>query len=71
MYEEFDQQLVDAIGRGVNKFFRLECVFEKRAAEIAKLTYGRTGFRVIDGRLQSLKKRGLIRFKGGKWEVCK
>jgi hypothetical protein len=31
---------------------------------------GRDGFRVIDGRLQSMRRRGLIRHVGGKWRAC-
>lgn len=31
---------------------------------------GREGFRVIDGRLQAMRRRGLIHHVGGKWRAC-
>lgn len=69
MYEEIDKKIVSLISLGANQFYRINASLGDLAAEIAGP--GRSSYRVIDMRLQSLKKRGLIRFKAGKWEVCK
>jgi hypothetical protein len=40
----------------------------EEARRLAELT-GREDFRVLDGRLQALRRRGLIRHVGGTWRL--
>lgn len=58
MYEELDKLIVEAVAK------RNSPLYDKRineeATRIAKCT-GRDDFRVIDGRLQALRKAGKIR----------
>lgn len=58
-YEELDKRIVDAVAK------RKSPLYDKRvneeAARIANGT-GRDDFRIIDGRLQALRKAGKIRY---------
>lgn len=58
-YEELDNRIVDAIAKRNNPIYDKR--INEEAARIAKET-GRYGFRVIDGRLQALRKIGKIRY---------
>lgn len=58
MYEELDKQIIETVAE------RRHPLHEKRVNEEARRIAGLTGredFRVIDGRLQALRKAGKIR----------
>lgn len=60
MYDELDKRIIDAIaGRNNPLWHRL---VQQEAGRIARET-GREDFRVIDGRLQALRKAGKIRHR--------
>ena len=56
-YDEMDRLILDAIEARSNPLYELKCVQE--AMRIAENT-GRLACRVIDGRLQALRKAGKI-----------
>lgn len=56
-YEEMDRRILKAIEQRNNPLYSRDCCDE--AERLAKAT-GRDGFRVIDGRLQALRKAGKI-----------
>lgn len=70
MYEKLDQAIIDNIKR----FDRAKLDYcrsfnaQVDADRIAKET-GRDSFRVVDGRLTALKKRGVIHYSEGKWRM--
>ena len=75
-YTELDKALIQHIHVGVNKMVLLE-----HRDDLKKLTasfcvkqpgqhYSTPHFRIIDRRLQALRKKGTIAFKGGVWIVC-
>ncbi len=72
-YAEFDAALLVHIRAGGAKAMLLEHKEDlKRLGEPHQIEtrYGRKSiYRVIDGRLQNLRKRGLIRFNGKTWEA--
>lgn len=66
-YTEIDLKIVEQIRNNKRRFFQIENV---EIHDIAQQT-NRAAFRVIDGRLQTLRKRGLIKFtKGYGWEMA-
>lgn len=71
-YEEMDRRIMAAIGARKNPLYARHCCEE--AERIAKAT-GRQGYRVIDLRLQALRKAGKIRHftkaekDGGGWHL--
>lgn len=65
-YTEFDAKVLELIGTGTDTFTGLSC----RLAEAAKpFTTGQPTWRVVDRRLQALRKAGKIRYAKGVWEV--
>ena len=69
-YIELDSMIVQSIRNGRDRFFVLCCGPTGRLADTLAGSDGwgrRSGDRVIDRRLQALRKRGQIRFSGGRW----
>ena len=68
MYEELDRLIVDALRNSPLPLRQLNRDCNATVARIARET-NRDAFRVFDGRLQLLKRRGLICFDKGikKW----
>ena len=58
MYEELDKRIVEAVANRKNPLYDRR--INEEAGRIANAT-GRDDFRVIDGRLQALRKVGKIR----------
>ncbi len=71
MYQKLDALILSNIGRrgeaSLSQAIGHAALAE--AERIARLT-GRLTFRVADGRLQALRKRGLILHSGGKWRLA-
>lgn len=68
-YTRFDEQLLSLIQSGVDKMSMLETRSVLRDLAKPHQDGGRTpAFRVIDRRLQALRKAGKIRFNGKGWE---
>lgn len=59
MYDKLDKLIIAAIAKGTHPLYDKRAGVE--AAHISDVT-GRDNFRVIDGRLQALRKAGRIRF---------
>lgn len=59
MYDELDARIIDAVKARANPIYSRRCVDE--ACRLADET-GRERFRVIDGRLQALRKAGKVRY---------
>jgi len=57
-YDKMDAWILEAVKRRKNPIYEAGCVRESE--RLAELT-GRPAFRVIDGRLQALRKAGKIR----------
>jgi hypothetical protein len=71
MYDKLDALIVGAIQDKQEAKFNdiyLGDVSDE-ARRIAQLTK-RDAYRVVDGRLTALKRRGLIRFVGGAWRIA-
>ena len=68
-YTAFDAELLNQINAGNNRT-KLLCD-QKRLLNLAKpfCTYESPEWRIIDRRLQALRKKGKIRFDGIKWET--
>lgn len=66
-YESYDRKLLSLIGEGKSQFAVLVPLMTDEHEKI----YGLAGvpFRVVDARLQSLRERGLICYRAGKWQV--
>lgn len=68
MYQKLDLMLLDNVkstqGASLNVAVRGDAQVE--AERISKAT-GRELFRILDGRLQALRKKGLIKHIGGAW----
>lgn len=58
-YEEIDRRILKAVEQRITPLYSRSCCDE--AERLGKAT-GREGFRVIDGRLQALRKAGKIRY---------
>jgi hypothetical protein len=76
-YTEFDKALLEQIATGRNTMMQLDGEASGLRALAKPFTLpapgSRTGcqpFRVIDRRLQALRKKGSIRFNGKTWEVA-
>lgn len=61
-YDELDAEIVKEIASGRNTLHEI-MVTSIASAE------GVNYLRLLDRRLQSLRKRGAIRFSGGKWQI--
>ena len=59
VYEELDMRILDAIALDKHPLYDKRT--DEEATRIAGTT-GRQGFRVIDGRIQALRKAGKIRY---------
>lgn len=71
-YTEFDNALIHAIAGGRNTMAQLETSSRLRELAAPMCSKDRWGtltptFRIIDRRLQSLRKKGAIRFNGKVW----
>lgn len=69
-YAELDRRIVAAVQDGLHPLYARKV--RQEAQRIAVLT-GRDEYRVIDGRIQALRRSGAIRFqrgKGAKWAVA-
>lgn len=70
-YTEIDLKIVEQIRNNKRRFFQIENVEIHDIAQTIAQQTNRAAFRVIDGRLQTLRKRGLIKFtKGYGWETA-
>jgi hypothetical protein len=71
-YKEFDRTLLEQIEAGRNKMMLLDCeVSGLRALAAPHQDGGRTPvYRVIDRRLQALRKVGKLRWSGKVWEIA-
>lgn len=67
-YEALDKAILAAIA--ANKSPLYERGVGEQAKRIAELS-GREEFRVIDGRIQALRKAGRIKHHSGKWNILK
>jgi hypothetical protein len=72
-YTEFDNALLELIASGVNTMTALDSTKRLRPLIEPHRVKDRWGhltpeFRVIDRRLQALRKKGAIRFAGKVWE---
>lgn len=68
-YEKIDQLILKAIGIRSSPLYNYDVC--KEAYRLRDLT-GRENYRIIDGRVQALRKRGVIRFVRGTrahWEL--
>lgn len=63
-YDDLDGAILAAIDSGKRKFYIINAAVEKLSAPHAK---DGEYFRVVDRRLQALRKSGLIRYAGGEW----
>ena len=73
-YSQFDAQLISLIELGRDTFTQLEG--HKPLVELAKpfcvavrSRYAPEPYRIIDRRLQALRKAGRIAYAGGKWRI--
>ncbi|WP_202844741.1 hypothetical protein [Luteimonas saliphila] len=62
-----DGLIVDAIKSGRTKF---NDIFSDEVSKRAYYDRPRDGYRLVDRRLQALRKRGAIAFNKGEWTVC-
>ncbi len=69
-YAELDRRIVKAIARGFNVFDSLhrEVRVAEEAARLGELT-GSADWRIVDRRIQALRKSGAIQFFGRRWYV--
>jgi len=58
-YDKLDEMIIKAIGRGDSVLYNRHCGVE--ASRLADLT-GREEYRIIDARLQAMRKAGKIEF---------
>jgi len=70
-YTEFDCLIVDLIRNGESTFMGLAVALEDRAKQFEKTTspFPCSPFRVVDKRLQALRKAGKIRYGRNDWQV--
>jgi len=68
-YTEFDTALLDLINNGCNTMMQLDSVKSglRPLAEPFALASNNPTFRIIDRRLQALRRRGSLRFDGKVW----
>lgn len=73
-YAEFDAQLLDCIKNGCDTFTQIQ--LNKHLMAAAKpfcvpttMPYAPEPYRIIDRRLQALRKAGKIEYGSGKWRV--
>ena len=60
-YDELDAAIVRVINSGVDTASRMEIALSDQLSDLAKAS-GKYTFRVLDARLQTLRKKGRIRF---------
>lgn len=75
-YSGFDAELLAMIGGGINTFAQLQAhqmLFDatKPFCALSKSPSGTPPWRIIDRRLQALRKAGRIAYSGGKWHITK
>lgn len=69
-YDELDAAIVARIKDGARSLHKIDCGdVRQMCADIAHET-GRESFRVLDGRLQALRKAGQIVYKRGSWMLA-
>lgn len=68
-YEEFDAQLLSLIGSGVSRFHRLTVRMEPLALAFCTDPTKSEPFRVVDRRLQALRKAGKITCLRLNWKL--
>jgi hypothetical protein len=71
-YEKLDAEIVKEIGAGRNTFSTMRGLVWEFARQVApRDRWGRMDEgRVVDRRLQALRKRGLLRYQYKRWSVC-
>lgn len=71
-FEKLDAEIVKEIGACRNTFSTMRGLVWELARQVApKDRWGRMDeCRVVDRRLQALRKRGVIHYQGGRWSVC-
>jgi len=65
-FKELDDAIIDAIRRKIDTYLRI-CLQVRHESEKKDSKSGAD--RLVDRRLQSIRKRGIIRFKAGRWEI--
>jgi hypothetical protein len=65
-YEALDAAIISALGERPRGFTEL---YSGDVGDIAEATCRNDGYRAIDRRLQTLRKRGLIRYAGCCWHL--
>lgn len=69
-YDELDAAIIARITAGSRSLPQIDSGDVRRmCADIARAT-GRESFRVLDGRLQALRKAGQIVYKRGSWMLA-
>ncbi len=64
-YQHIDSLILERVGQGAKTFSAIDGGFVYlEAKNLSELT-GRQAFRIIDSRLQALRKKGFIRFNKG------
>lgn len=65
-YDVIDGLILDAVKRGSSTLY---ADFVEREADRISRATGRETMRIIDGRIQSLRKSGRIAYVSGAWQV--
>lgn len=69
-YSELDRLIIESISNGRNTFMAIDSREVYTETQRLAAETGRTAFRIIDGRLQALRKKGVIRYTtADKWTV--
>ncbi len=69
-YQKLDELIVNALKTAPQTFSGLSCICQigRETLHLARAS-GREEFRVLDGRLQALKRAGKIVFGSGAWRL--
>lgn len=65
-FKDLDEAIIDAIRRRIDTYLRI-CLEVRKKADAMQSKSGSD--RLVDRRLQSIRKRGIITFKAGRWQV--
>jgi hypothetical protein len=65
-YATYDVELLKLIQDGVDQFYRLDAKLRHLGDQVNPRV---GGYRVLDRRLQSLRKRGVIYFEDNRWHL--
>jgi hypothetical protein len=71
-YAALDDAILAELRNGPREFSSINWQMNYHAGEVSRLYLNRRdsqGFRITDSRLQSLRKRGLIESKRGRWHI--